>query len=217
MKKILLLTFALLAAVQCAEVPRVEIYMIRKLDRNDPAPWPEIIVEISNLTKQTFYVSGRAIEDPLHYTEVLRKDKWLRAPGFIENDGATYPLKPGAKLLTTVSIPYEEREFRYRFFFWRTEDNKGKPVTVTTRSIQKGELGDLTGTIGELQSDAKLRETYKEDPTTPDNSVAPDAGRKPNIDTNGEQAGADQPATKPADKPPVQDQPSTPTSKDHPR
>ena len=33
----------------------------------------------------------------------------------------------------------------------------------------------------------------------------------------GEQAGADQPATKPADKPPVQDQPSTPTSKDAPR
>ena len=32
-----------------------------------------------------------------------------------------------------------------------------------------------------------------------------------------EQAGADQPATKPADKPPVKDQPSTPTSKDRPR
>jgi len=32
-----------------------------------------------------------------------------------------------------------------------------------------------------------------------------------------EQAGADQPATKPADKPPVKDQPSTPTSKDGPR
>ena len=32
-----------------------------------------------------------------------------------------------------------------------------------------------------------------------------------------QQAGADQPATKPADKPPVKDQPSTPTSKDCPR
>ncbi len=32
-----------------------------------------------------------------------------------------------------------------------------------------------------------------------------------------EQAGADQPATKPADTPPVKDQPSTPTSKDGPR
>jgi hypothetical protein len=32
-----------------------------------------------------------------------------------------------------------------------------------------------------------------------------------------EQAGTDQPATKPADKPPVKDQPSTPTSKDGPR
>jgi len=32
-----------------------------------------------------------------------------------------------------------------------------------------------------------------------------------------EQAGADQPATQPADKPPVKDQPSTPTSKDGPR
>ena len=34
---------------------------------------------------------------------------------------------------------------------------------------------------------------------------------------NSEQAGADKPATKPADKPPVKDQPSTPTSKDGPR
>jgi hypothetical protein len=33
----------------------------------------------------------------------------------------------------------------------------------------------------------------------------------------GEQAGADQPATKPADKPTVKDQPSTPMSKDAPR
>ena len=33
----------------------------------------------------------------------------------------------------------------------------------------------------------------------------------------GEQAGAGQPATKPADKAPVKDQPSTPTSKDGPR
>ena len=33
----------------------------------------------------------------------------------------------------------------------------------------------------------------------------------------GEQAGADQPATKPADKPPVKDQPSTPTPKVGPR
>ena len=32
-----------------------------------------------------------------------------------------------------------------------------------------------------------------------------------------EQAGADQPATKPADKQPVKDQPSPPTSADHPR
>jgi len=35
--------------------------------------------------------------------------------------------------------------------------------------------------------------------------------------TKGEQAGADQPATKPADKPPVKDQPSTSTPKDGPR
>ena len=37
------------------------------------------------------------------------------------------------------------------------------------------------------------------------------------IEYKGEPAGADQPATKPADKPPVKDQPSTPTSKDGPR
>jgi hypothetical protein len=34
---------------------------------------------------------------------------------------------------------------------------------------------------------------------------------------NGEQAGADQPATSPADKVPAKIQPSTPTSKDGPR
>jgi len=36
-------------------------------------------------------------------------------------------------------------------------------------------------------------------------------------DEEGEQAGAGQPATKPADTPPVKDQPSTPTSKDGPQ
>jgi hypothetical protein len=42
--------------------------------------------------------------------------------------------------------------------------------------------------------------------------------RRPNLESKDvEQAGADQPATKPADKPPVKDQPSTPTSKDAPR
>jgi hypothetical protein len=40
---------------------------------------------------------------------------------------------------------------------------------------------------------------------------------RPSIQREVEQAGADQPATKPADKPPVKDQPSTPTSKDLPR
>jgi hypothetical protein len=38
-----------------------------------------------------------------------------------------------------------------------------------------------------------------------------------NDSKDAEQAGADQPATKPADKPPVKGQPSTPTSKDGPR
>jgi len=37
------------------------------------------------------------------------------------------------------------------------------------------------------------------------------------MNNKGEQAGADQPATKPADKAPAKDQPSTPTSKDGPR
>jgi hypothetical protein len=35
--------------------------------------------------------------------------------------------------------------------------------------------------------------------------------------TKAEQAGANQPVTKPADKPAVKDQPSTPTSKEDPR
>jgi hypothetical protein len=41
--------------------------------------------------------------------------------------------------------------------------------------------------------------------------------RKALNDLKAEQAGADQPATKPADKPPVKSQTSTPTSKDGPR
>ncbi|MEI7912925.1 MAG: hypothetical protein WCK77_25160 [Verrucomicrobiota bacterium] len=49
----------------------------------------------------------------------------------------------------------------------------------------------------------------KEPPDTLDNV--------PRFGPIGEQAGSDQPATKPADKPSVKDQPSTPTSKDAPR
>jgi len=40
---------------------------------------------------------------------------------------------------------------------------------------------------------------------------------RPEIAKEAEQDGTDQPATQPADKPPVKDQPSTPTSKDRPR
>ena len=97
--------------------------MIRKTDLRAHVPeLPEIIVEISNPTQDTFYVTGESIESPIHHTESLRKDKWLRIPSFVcGTTHSVYPLKPGAKILTTVGIPYEERTFRYRFFFWRTE------------------------------------------------------------------------------------------------
>ena len=45
----------------------------------------------------------------------------------------------------------------------------------------------------------------------------PAIGARNHIDIDKEQAGADPPATMPADKPPVKDQPSTPTPKDGPR
>jgi hypothetical protein len=55
----------------------------------------------------------------------------------------------------------------------------------------------------------------------PDPSWDSDSSRWKRVESGlkqkGEQAGADQPATKPADKPPVKDQPSTPTSKAGPR
>ena len=43
------------------------------------------------------------------------------------------------------------------------------------------------------------------------------AGARAIIEEEAEQAGADQPATRPADKAPAKDQPSTPTPKDAPR
>ncbi len=61
------------------------------------------------------------------------------------------------------------------------------------------------------EPEENTRTTLRLRVTIPDTPIQVEGTEK------AEQAGADQPATKPADKPPVKDQPSTPTSKDAPR
>jgi len=156
MKTLLILILAA-TAVWAEDKPTVDVYLIRKFDRNATAPhMPEVILEVANTTKDTFYVKGEIIASPVHYMEALRGDKWLRIPNFICGTGSSlYPLRPGAKMLVTVYFPWEERQVRYRFFFW-TSEKQDNVISVRSRAIDRKELGDLTGTIGELDSNKKL-------------------------------------------------------------
>ena len=75
-----LLIFILAAtAVWAEDKPIVDVYLIRKFDRKATAPeTPEVILEVANTTKDTFYVSGATITNPVHHMEALHGDKWLR-------------------------------------------------------------------------------------------------------------------------------------------
>ena len=148
-----------------AAEPGVDIYMIRKMDLHAPgADFPQIIIEICNPTKDTFYLSGGRIESPIYHTEALRKGKWLRIPNITSDlNDVSYPLKPGAKL--SAQLPFHMRSglSGIASSFWRTEKRDEMMVTVLTRAIERKELGDLAGTIGELDSDKPLEETYHPD------------------------------------------------------
>jgi len=85
-------------------------------------------------------------------------------------------------------------------FLVRLAGNIGEGLTADTGNLIADLIEDIGSSIG-----AKDRW----------NSAFMDSLRDPKI--RAEQAGADQPATKPADNVPAKDQPSTPTPKDLPR
>lgn len=143
------------------ELPTVEVYSIRKYEAKADIPeLPEVILQVANPTAKTFYISGTSIENPIFHVEALREKRWLRVPYFLCGTGSSMrPLKPGAKMLVTVSFPWEETAARFRFFFYTSADrDEAKVLTIRSRGIEKKELGDLFGTTGELTSDAKLEE-----------------------------------------------------------
>jgi len=143
------------------EMPKVDVYMIRKYDSKAPMPeMPEVILEVSNTTNKTVYVSGTSIENPMFHVEARRGDRWLRIPYFLCGTGtSSRPLRPGTKMLVTVAFPLEEKAARFRLFFFDGPDTfRAKVTSVWSRGIEKKELGDLSGTIGELDSESKLVE-----------------------------------------------------------
>ncbi len=158
MKTIHILLFSAVLAFG-GDKPTVEVYLIRKLDSKAAVPEdPVVILEIANTTDKTVYVQGDAIESPMHRVEAKRRERWLQMPGFLCGTGtSSFPLRPGTRMLVTVSYPWEEAAARFRFFFFDGPDVfRAKATSVWSRGIERKELGDLTGTIGELTSDKKL-------------------------------------------------------------
>lgn len=159
--KVLLFVFLSVVMVCAGEKPTVGVYMVRAFDQKAVVPeMPEVILEISNPTDKTFYISGSSIESPLRHVEALRGERWLRIPGFVCGTGLSMrPLKPGSKMLVTVNFPLEEVAARFRFFFFTSANSEEAEVfSVWSRGIEKKELGDLSGTVGELTSDKELEE-----------------------------------------------------------
>ncbi len=158
MKTLVLLLFSFSIAL-AEENPKVDVYMIRKFDSKSPLQeMPEVILEVSNPTERTVYVSGDSIERPMMHIEAKRGDRWLRIPNFLCGTGtSSYPLRPGTKMLVTIDFPWEESTARFRFFFFDGPDTfRAKITSVWSRGIEKKELGDLLGTTGELTSERKL-------------------------------------------------------------
>ncbi len=96
-------------------------------------------------------------------------------------------------------------------------DINGKAVIGRTIKLESKTRPDYFRPIKNKDGSVSLSAKWKDgtlmdlDPSTGNMVVVLEAKEE------SEQAGADQPATKPADKPPVKDQPSAPTSKDSPR
>lgn len=189
MKTILILFFCALCAFG-GEKPTVEVYLIRKMDLKAAAPEdPVVILEIANTTDKTVYVQGSSIESPLHRVEAKRGERWLQMPGFLCGTGtSSFPLRPGTRMLVTVSYPWEEIEARFRFYFFNGPDVfRAKATSVWSRGIKRKELGDLTGTTGDLTSDKKLVVPESDDENngrilpadTESDPFAPTGGDKP--------------------------------------
>jgi hypothetical protein len=154
---LLLLSLLFATALLAADKPEVEVYLIRKFEMKEGKK-PQMdatILEISNPTERTYYVHGLSVETPAYDIEVKRGDKWLMTPRYNCGVGIeSFPLKPGAKMLVTVNPPWDEPVSRFRFYFFTTDDEKTtEVVTVRSRAIERKELGDLTGTIGETTSE----------------------------------------------------------------
>jgi GTPase SAR1 family protein len=157
-----LLIFLLSAVcLPSVETPTVEVYLIRKFDAKAEVPqMPSTILEIANPTDKTFFVNGNQIESPFHDIEAKRDGKLLLLPRFSCGTGSeAFPLRPGRRMLVTVSFPWDEATARFRFYFFTSADDRTrKVVTVRSRPIERKELGDLSGTAGEVTSDKKLNE-----------------------------------------------------------
>lgn len=159
--KIILILILSAIGLFAADTPTVGVYLIRKLDAKAEVPqMPATILEISNPTDKTFFVNDTHIENTFYDTEAKRDGKWLLIPRFTCGTGSEiFPLRPGAKMLVTVSFPWDELSARFRFYFFTTADEKTrKVITIRSRGVEKSELGDLSGTTGEENSDRKLEE-----------------------------------------------------------
>ncbi|MEK7951696.1 hypothetical protein [Luteolibacter soli] len=161
------------------KLPGVEVYLIRPVEKpvEGPRRMPATVLEVSNGTELTYFVRGVNVESPAYDTEVKRGDRWLMKPRSDGRAGVeSFPLKPGAKMLVTVSPEWEERVTRYRFYFYTTEDEKSaKVVSVRSREIERKELGDLTGTTGE--EDSRKTEGMEE-PVTDEEMNRPEVERR---------------------------------------
>ena len=106
-----------------------------------------------------------------------------------------------------------------RFDFEYLKNPGEKPKSFQLQNVRFNELDAMMALI-----DSYLPDKYRLGYTGSSEAVPILEGKRDTVteaanptNKKGEQPGADQPATKPADKDPVKDQPSTPTSKDGPR
>ena len=170
--KVFLFLILAVGLVRAEDKPTVEVYLIRRYDPDSTIPGfrvmrPRVILEVTNPTQQTLYVSGDSISSPLHDKETLRGDKWhlINEIGDVTcNEG--YPLRPGTKMLVTVDYPWAEKTVRYRLYFGTPVKGDVVLVSVRTRSIERQEFGDVPAELlkrethvspGDLMTDEELR------------------------------------------------------------
>ena len=163
MKSFLLLILAV-GLLRAEDKPTVEVYLIRKYDPDSTVPGfrvrrPKVILEVTNPTQQTLYVSGDSISSPQYEKETLRGDKWFLIREFGDvtcNEG--YPLRPGTKMLVTVDYPWTETTVRYRLYFGTPLKGDVVLVSVRTRPIERKEFGNVSAELLEQKSHGKLED-----------------------------------------------------------